>query len=43
MGCRILTRGFEVLDAIASVDASGPEAWNKPLDMPIIETIGIIR
>ncbi len=43
MECRILTRGFEVLDAIASVDTSGPETWYKPLDMPIIETIETIH
>ena len=37
-----MTSGFEVLDAIASVETSGPETWNKPLVMPIIETIEII-
>lgn len=38
-----LTSGFEVLDAIAAVDTSGPETWNKPLDMPIIEKIEIME
>ena len=37
-----LTVGFDVLDAIASVETSGPETWNKPLDMPIIERVEII-
>ena len=37
-----LTVGFDVLDAIASVETSGPESWNKPLDMPIIERVEII-
>ena len=34
--------GFEVLDAIAAVETTGPETWNKPLVMPIIERIEII-
>lgn len=38
-----MTSGFEVLDAIAEVETSGPETWNKPLDMPIIEKIEIIE
>jgi peptidyl-prolyl cis-trans isomerase B (cyclophilin B) len=36
-----MTSGFEVLDAIAAVETSGPETWNKPLVMPIIERIEI--
>lgn len=38
-----MTSGFEVLDAIAEVETSGPETWNKPLDLPIIEKIEIIE
>ena len=37
-----MTEGFEVLDAIAQVETSGPETWNKPLSMPIISSIEII-
>ncbi len=36
-----MTSGFEVLDAIAAVETSGSETWNKPLVMPIIERIEI--
>lgn len=36
-----LTRGFEVLDAIAGVETAGPETWNRPLVMPVIEKITI--
>ena len=37
-----MTAGFEVLDAIAAVETSGPETWYKPLTMPIIEKIEIL-
>lgn len=37
-----MTDGFEVLDAIAAVETSGPETWNKPLTMPIIDRIEIL-
>lgn len=37
-----MTSGFDVLDAIAGVETSGPDTWNKPLVMPIIEKIEII-
>ena len=37
-----MTEGFEVLDAIAQVETSGPETWNKPLKMPIISSVEII-
>lgn len=37
-----MTSGFDVLDAIAAVETSGPETWNKPLVMPIIERIEIL-
>ena len=37
-----MTKGFEVLDAIAQVETSGPETWNKPLKMPIISSVEII-
>lgn len=36
-----LTQGFEVLDAIAAVETAGPDTWNQPLVMPIIEKITI--
>ena len=34
--------GFEVLDAIAGVPTQGPESWNRPVQMPIIQTIRIL-
>ena len=37
-----MTEGFEVLDAIAQVETSGPETWNKPLKMPLISSVEII-
>ena len=37
-----MTSGFEVLDAIAAVETTGPETWNKPLAMPIIDRIEIL-
>ena len=37
-----MTEGFEVLDAIAQVETSGPETWNKPMSMPIISSVEII-
>lgn len=37
-----MTSGFEVLDAIAAVETTGPETWNKPLTMPIIDRIEIL-
>ena len=36
-----LTAGFEVLDAIAAVETSGPETWNRPLRMPVITGVTI--
>ena len=36
-----MVSGFEVLDAIAEVETSGPETWNKPLVMPVIKEIVI--
>lgn len=36
-----MTSGFEVLDAIAALPTSGPEDWNKPVQMPVISRITI--
>ncbi len=36
-----MVSGFEVLDAIAEVETSGAETWNKPLVMPVIKEIVI--
>jgi hypothetical protein len=33
--------GFETLDAIAELPASGLETWNKPLRMPQITSIRV--
>ena len=38
-----LTEGFDVLDAIAAVPTLGPESWNKPIEMPVMKEIRIIR
>ena len=38
-----LTEGFQVLDQIAAVPTYGPETWNKPVEMPVIEKIMILR
>lgn len=36
-----MTEGFDVLDAIAEVETSGKETWNKPLVMPMIRQIRV--
>ena len=36
-----LVSGFDVLDAIAAVPTSGPDTWNKPLQIPVIRKITI--
>ena len=33
--------GFDVLDRIAAVPTSGPDTWNKPLQMPVIAKVVI--
>lgn len=33
--------GFAVLDALAALPTSGAETWNKPLKMPVIESVRI--
>lgn len=38
-----LTQGFEVLDQIASLPTSGPDTWNKPVNMPVMTKIRIIK
>lgn len=38
-----MTEGFDVLDRIAEVPTSGKETWNRPLEMPVIEHIRIVR
>ncbi len=38
-----LTEGFDVLDRIAEMPTYGPETWNKPVNMPVIEKIRIVR
>ena len=37
-----LTEGFEVLDQIANLPTSGPDTWNKPLNMPVMTSVRII-
>lgn len=31
--------GFEVLDAIAAQPTHGPDTWNKPVEMPVMEQV----
>ena len=31
--------GFDVLDAIAALPTHGPETWNKPVEMPVMEQV----
>ena len=38
-----MTEGFDVLDRIAEVPTSAKETWNRPLEMPVIERICIVR
>ncbi|HAK45864.1 MAG TPA: peptidylprolyl isomerase [Spirochaeta sp.] len=38
-----LVEGFDVLDAIATVDTAPPEAENRPLQPQIIESIRIVK
>ncbi len=33
--------GFETLDAIAALETSGPDTWNKPLHPPVILSIRV--
>jgi peptidyl-prolyl cis-trans isomerase B (cyclophilin B) len=33
--------GFEVLDTLADVETSGPDTWNRPLVLPIIQSIQV--
>ena len=36
-----MTEGYDVLDRIADTETSGPETWNKPLVMPVIQSIRV--
>lgn len=38
-----LTEGFEVLDQIAALPTYGPESWNKPVKMPVMSRVRIVR
>lgn len=31
--------GFDVLDVIAALPTHGPETWNKPVEMPVMEQV----
>jgi len=33
--------GYEVLDKLACVETSGPDTWNRPLVLPIIQSIRV--
>ncbi len=36
-----MIEGFEVLDKIAVIETTGPETWNKPINMPVMTEISI--
>mgnify|MGYP002857323638 FL=1 len=36
-----MKEGFDVLDALCELRTSGPETWNRPLSMPVIESIRV--
>ena len=38
-----LTEGFEVLDQIAALHTYGPESWNKPVKMPVMSRVRIVK
>ena len=38
-----LTEGFEVLDQIAALPTYGPESWNKPVKMPVMSRVRIVK
>ena len=38
-----LTEGFEVLDQIAALPTYGPESWNKPVKLPVMSRVKIVR
>ena len=33
--------GFDVLDKLAGVETSGPDTWNRPLALPIIQAVRV--
>ena len=37
-----MTSGFDVLDALAETPTSGPEKWNRPLDMPRMQRVRVV-
>ena len=38
-----MTEGFEVLDRIAALPTYGPESWNKPVKLPVMSRVKIVR
>ena len=38
-----LTEGFEVVDRVGAVPTLGPESWNKPVKMPVMSRVRIVR
>lgn len=38
-----MTEGFDVLDRIGAVETTGSHDWNKPYDMPLMESVTIRR
>ena len=37
-----MTDGFDVLDSLAALPTTGPETWNKPLEMPVIRCVRVV-
>ena len=38
-----MTEGFDVLDRIAELPTWGAETWNKPVNMPVMTSVRIVR
>ena len=38
-----MTEGIEVLDRIAALPTYGPESWNKPVKMPVMSRVRIVK
>ena len=36
-----MTEGFDVLDRLAELPTTGPETWNRPLEMPLMASVRV--
>jgi len=37
----MMTEGFDVLDRLAELPTTGPETWNRPLEMPVMASVRV--